>query len=192
MASRWKKEIRDKKQLRVYDKGSAWSGEVNTAIASFNKLPFGVTLVKAAAEKKADIVVILAAGAAVYKFSGVVVKTGASFKSDKLHGLTVKFSDEKTKEHLFAVIFLPGKAKTATKKQKEMVIVHEFIHACGMDNDEHDTVGIFCGVMAREDGGLIEYFKMKGAKPMPPIRVGSKTHSAMGKLWPRGGTPKSK
>lgn len=190
MASPWIKGIRNKKQLKVYDKASAWSSEVNTAIASFNKLPFGVTLVKAAAEKKADIVVILAAGAAEYNFSGAVAKTGPRFKSDGLHGMTAKFSDEKTKEHLFAVIFLPGKAKTATKKQKEVIIVHEFIHACGVD--EHDTVGIMFGVMAEEDGGLIEYMKTEGAKPMPPIRVGSKTLSVMQKLWPGGGTPKSK
>ena len=134
--------------------------------------------------------VILAAGAAEYNFSGAVARTGARFKSDGLHGLTFKFSDEKTKEHLFAVIFLPGKAKTATKKQKEVVIVHEFIHACGVD--EHDTFGIMFGVMAEEGGGLIEYIKTEGANPMPPIRVGSKTLSVMQNLWPRGGTPKSK
>ena len=187
MASRWIKGIRNKKQLKVYDKAAAWSSEVSTAIASFNTLPFGVTLVKTATEKKANIVVILAAGAAEYNFSGAVAKTGASFKSDGLHGLTSKFSDEKTKEHLFAVIFLPGNAKTPTKKQKEVVIVHEFIHACGMD--EHDTVGIMFGAMAKEGGGLIEFMKTKGAKPMPPIRVGAKTLSVMRKLWPGGGTP---
>ena len=125
-----------------------------------------------------------------YSHSGATAKTGAKFKADGLHGQTSNFSDFKSKEIIFAVVFLPGKAKKATRKQKEIVVVHEFIHACGMD--EHDTVGIMFSVMKEEDGGLIEYLKTKGAKPMPPIRVGSLTLCIMQNLWAGGGTCESK
>jgi hypothetical protein len=66
-----------------------------------------------------------------------------------------------------------------------MVVVHEFIHACGL-NDWHDTVGLMFPDMQEQGGGLIEYLPEKGAKPMPPIRLGSKTVCKVKMLWSGG------
>jgi hypothetical protein len=65
-----------------------------------------------------------------------------------------------------------------------VIVVHELIHACGMDI--HDSVGIMFGEMKEANGGLIEYLHDKGARPMPPIRVGSKTVCTMRMLWSDG------
>jgi hypothetical protein len=190
MANPWLKRIKNTGKLKVYNKASSWSGAVNSAIRSFNKLSFGVTLEAAATEKKANVVLVLARGPTQYNHYGTTAETGSRFKAGGLHGQTSTLADFKTKEIFFAVVFLPGKVKKATRKQKEMVVVHEFIHACGMN--EHDKVGIMFNVMAKEGGGLIEYLKTKDAKPMPPIRVGSMTLCTLQNLWAGGGTCKTK
>jgi predicted Zn-dependent protease len=190
MAVPWLKHIRNSGQLKVYNKASSWSGSVESAIRSFNKLSFGVTLVAVAEEKKANVVLVLATGPTQYSYYGATAKTDSDFKAERLHGQASSFNDPDKNERLFSAIFLPGKIGKATEKQKEVVVVHEFIHACGMDG--HDTAGIMFSAMTEEDGGLIEAIKTEGAKPMPPIRVGSKTLSTMQKLWPGGGTPKPK
>jgi hypothetical protein len=84
----------------------------------------------------------------------------------------------------FAAVFLPGKIKKATDCQKEMIVVHEFIHSAGLnDKDWHDSAGIMFSPMKEDGGGLIEYIPDKGVKPMPPIRVGAQTMCKMKMLW---------
>ena len=182
MANQWLSRIRKTKQLKVHNKASAWSGPFNDAIKSFNLLSFGVKLVVESTEKKADVVLVLANGPTQYTYQGHVVKTGSSFKADSLHGYTLTLSDFKTKEILFAVIFLPGKIRKLSKQQKEMVVVHELLHACG--HVGHDIEGIMTSPMQKSGSGILEYLVPKGAKPMPPIRVGKKTASIMRKIWP--------
>jgi hypothetical protein len=127
---------------------------------------------------------------------GDTAKTRPEFKVDGLHGQTSTFTDKKRNEIFFAVIFLPGKVQKATDKQKEVIVVHEFIHSCGLDgglpngnkdpNQDHDTAGIMFGVMKEADGGLIEYMPEKNAKSMPPIRLGAQTLCKAHAIWSGG------
>lgn len=195
MPTPWLKRIRKTGQLTVSNKATAWADSVNGAIASFNHLSLGVKLVAEKTEKSANIVLILASGPQQYKYYGDTVKTGSDFKADWLHGETRALIDGKLNEIFFAGVFLPGKVQKITKGQKEMVIVHELIHACGMTGGdkkaEHDSVGIMYDIMNQADGGLIEgnidlaleKQKKEGIKPMPPIRVGPKTLCIMRMLW---------
>jgi len=181
MPTPWLKRIRKTGQLTVFNKATAWADSVTTAITSFNNLPLGVKLVAEKEEKSANIVLILASGPQQYKYYGDTAKTFPDFKGDRLHGETRTLIDGKLNEIFFAVVFLPGKVKKATKGQKEVIVVHELIHAGGMA--EHDSVGIMFATMKEADGGLIEYIPDKGAKPMPPIRVGPQTLCKMRMLW---------
>jgi predicted Zn-dependent protease len=185
----WVKSIRNRGTLEVFNKASAWSDAVELAISSFNQLSFGVKLKAVDQERKADVVLLLATGSTHYSNYGARAQTRSDFKDDKLHGQTTTMADEQTRELMFAVIFLPGKLPDASKQQKQIVVVHEFIHACGMI--AHDNVGIMNGQMVMEKDGLVELLKDKGSKPMPPIRVGAKTLAVMQTLWPGGGTKKS-
>jgi hypothetical protein len=116
-------------------------------------------------------------------YYGDTAETQQDFVADRLHGQTSTFADQREpKEIFFAVIFLPGKLAKATKSQKEMVVVHELIHACGL-NEWHDTVGLMFADMQEQGNGLLEYSPEKGAKPMPPIRLGSKTVCKVKMLW---------
>jgi hypothetical protein len=176
MPAQWLRRIRRTGQLTFFNKASGWTVPIEAAVKSFNTLSLGVQLVAERTEKSANVVLVLANGPGVkYIHYGDTAETEQDFVGDRLHAQTATFADAKEpKEIFFAVIFLPGKLTKATKSQKEMVVVHEFIHACGL-NAWHDTVGLMFPDMQEQGGGLIEYFPEKGAKPMPPIRLGSKT-----------------
>jgi hypothetical protein len=161
-----------------------WGG-TEAGLRSFNSLPFAVTLVAAKAEKDANIVVVLADGPGEsYTYSGTTMTTNDRFKPDGMHGQTSIITDPGPGEIFFACTFLPGKLKETNDRQKEMIFVHEMIHASGLNsNDDHDIVGIFTGSMQKSGDGLLEYMPEKDAKPMPPIRVGSRTLCKMRMLW---------
>jgi len=187
MATPWIKRIKDTGQLSVFNKATAWSDAAHAAITAFNQLSLGVKLVAAKDEKSANIVLVLASGHQQYTYGGDTTTTDSDFKPDRLHGETNVFEDDRLKAIFFAVIFLPGKVK-GTKKQREVIVVHEFIHACGVE--EHESVGIMFAQMKESDGGLIEYLPDAGAKAMPPIRVGPQTLCKVRMLWAGGGACK--
>lgn len=180
----WIKRIRETKQLKVFNKAKSWAKPVGEAIKSFNNLSLGVTVVAEKEEKNANIVLVLGESSAPeypYRdsyYGEMNVKTKPDFKADRLHGRAKSLRDGDSNEIFFAVIFLPGKLKGATDGQKEVVVVHELIHACGFE--EHDSAGVMASPMTEQDGGLIE---IKDAKPMPPIRVGSRTRCQVKLLW---------
>jgi hypothetical protein len=185
MPHQWLKRIRKTGQLTVYNKATAWAVPVAAAIKTFNNLSLGVTVVAEQAEKAANIVLVLASRPGEqYKYYGDTAETAQDFKADILHGQTTTLQDKKKEpyEIFFAAVFLPGKITKATNGQKEMVVVHELFHASGLDG-WHDSVGIMFADMKEEGGGLIEYLHDKGAKPMPPIRLGAQTLCQMKMLW---------
>jgi hypothetical protein len=54
------------------------------------------------------------------------------------------------------------------------------------ERTEKAAVGLMFPDMQEQGGGLIEYLPEKGAKPMPPIRLGSKTVCKAKMLWSGG------
>jgi hypothetical protein len=184
MSHPWFKRQRAAGELPVLDKTKAWAGPVAAAIRTFNNLSLGVKLIATTEEKEAKVVVVLANGPTTYKgFYGETVQTGPRFKPDGLHGHSAVLLDRRN-EIYFAGVFLPGKVANTTSRQKEIVVLHEFIHACGMD--EHDSVGIMYDTFRARDDGLVELDQDKGGKAMPPIRVGAKTTCIMKMLWAGG------
>lgn len=196
MPTPWLKRIRETGQLSVHTIAGAWAAAVDKSVVTFNGLGFPVRLVNEKEENKANIVVKLSSGPDSYKHYVDVAATGSDFDASRLHGLTSTLTDsndrKKKYEIFFAAIFLPGKAQ-ATNGQKEVILVHEFIHACGLDggmpdgsknkNQDHDSIGIMFAQMAKEGDGLIEYLHDKGAKAMPPIRVGPQTICKTQMIW---------
>jgi hypothetical protein len=158
-----------------------WADSVNEAIKTFNTLPFeNIELVAEKDEKSANVVVILALGPTQYTHYGDTAQTGPNFKADKYEGETHTLIDTRLNAIFFAAIFLPGKLpKSLTKGQKEVVIVHEFIHACGVP--EHEATGIMSDRVEPSNDGLKEWGGQ--APPMPPIRLGSKTLARVESVW---------
>ncbi|MGD0136159.1 MAG: hypothetical protein ABSE57_29280 [Bryobacteraceae bacterium] len=176
----WIDSIKGSGQLSVFNKAPAWADGFHAAMIDFNHLGLGVKLVAAKDEKSANVVVLVSSGPGQYNYQGDIASTDNDFKPDRLHGQTAALAHDELKDRFFAAIFLPGQVK-GTKKQREVIIVHEFIHAAGMV--EHDTVGIMFPQMQASNGGLLEYLPERGAKAMPPIRVGRQTASIVRGLW---------
>lgn len=181
MAIEWFKRFREGRELAYFNKATSWKVPVDAAIVSFNDLKMGVKLVPAKEEKDALIVFVLANGPTKHPFPGGTAETSPGFKPDGLHGQAALQLDGRDKIY-FVAIFLPGKVEKTTKEQKEMVVVHEIIHACGMN--EHDTEGIMYDKFLASGSGVIEMVSPKGTKAMPPIRVGGTTWSIMRQQWP--------
>lgn len=181
------KRVKKEGKLKVYNGAAAWATAYSAAWKSFNALALGAELVDVTEEKEAHVVVILANGPMQKNHYGDVAKTNDNFTADKLHGDTSTLVDKRD-EIFFAAVFLPGKVKKLTDKQKEVILVHEFIHAAGLNgyNDPrkgHDSEGIMFDSWAIDGDGLIEYLHDKNAKAMPPFRVGGKTRCEMQRLW---------
>ena len=134
---------------------------------------------------------LLANGPQQYKYYGDTVKTDSSFKLDYPHGQTSTLTDKRTHEIYFAAIFLLGKIPKLTKGRKEVIIVREFIHACGVP--EHEKTphgGIMYDIMTTSNGGLKE--DTTEGEAMPPIRVGPQTLCRMRTVWSDSGTCEDK
>jgi hypothetical protein len=204
MPTPWTREVLDAKKLRVFNKGGAWSGVVSKAVSTFNTLALGVTLELEKVETEADIVVVLANAAMTYPYKGrrqypdekLKTSTRNGFRPDILHGychtLTRLGRRGTPGELFFATIFLPGKVQ-ATNEQKEVIIIHEFIHASGLDggmadgaknrDQDHELVGIMYDTMMTDGKGLRENLKSITERAMPPIRVGPSTTCKLARLW---------
>ncbi|HVE58341.1 MAG TPA: hypothetical protein VNB22_16030 [Pyrinomonadaceae bacterium] len=199
MPTKWNRGARESGQLRVYNMGGGWSAAVNAAINTFNTLGLGVQLVAVNDKDVADIHVKLSNGADFIEKGAI--KLMAGFTADQLHGRArtraSSGSRKREPEIDFAGVFLPGKVQNVTPKQKEVITVHELIHASGLDggipgggqhpNMDHDDIGIMVANMKVDGDGLIEYLADKNAKPMTPIRIGAKTLCTMRMLWKNEG-----
>lgn len=191
MPTKWMKWMREEKQLKVHNMGGSWSAAVDKAIITFNNLGFGVKLVPEREKHKAQIVVKLSNGAEV--FEQIDDKIIVDFPADGMHGRASTIAHPRRKEIYFAGVFLPGKVQNVTPKQKEVMIVHELIHACGLDGglpdggqdpkQDHEENGIMASKMGIAGDGLIEYFHERNTPPMTPIRVGPLTMCKMRMLW---------
>lgn len=197
MGVQWINYVRRNGELKVFNKATAWASGVTKAIQSFNDLKLGVKLTTAESEASANIVVILAAGPMKYDYSDPyytgVLSTKPDFKADELHGSCMTAMDPKKNYAItFAAVFLPGKVK-ATTGQKQVIVLHEFIHACGLNGtypdgtklpqQDHDIEGIMVGQVQKSGKGLIEMMPAKGVKAMPPIRIGGKALCMARGLW---------
>jgi len=191
MPTKWMKRFRESGQLTVCNKAGAWTSAVDGAMNTFNNLGLGLKLVAEKDEMEANIIVKMSSGSETYKRYDDTITV--NFPAEKMHGKAVTRAHPRLKEIYLAVVFLPGKVQNLTPKQREVVIVHELLHASGLDGGrgdgtqdpgmDHDIIGVMAGQMAIDGDGLIEYLHEKGTKPMTPIRVGAQTMCKMRLLW---------
>jgi hypothetical protein len=192
MPTQWNRGVRETGQLKVFNMGGGWSAAVNAGIASFNNLGFGVRLVAVREKSAANIVVMLSDGTDSYTWGDHTITV--NFPAERLHGRArTVATGSRTVEIDFAVVFLPGKVRNPTPKQKEVMVVHELIHASGLNgltpegtklaDGDHETVGIMAAQMVEHGDGLIEMLPDKGVQRMTPIRVGGQTMCKMRMLW---------
>lgn len=192
MPTKWFKRFRETGQLTVFDKSGSWSPALKKAITTFNSLGFGVKLVETKEkERDANIVVMLAEGGESYSYDRNSLK--ADFSTEKMHGRTHTVVHPRRFEIEFSLVYLPGKVKDASMRQKEVIIVHELLHAAGLNGSfiggvhdkeqDHEDIGIMSAKFINKGDGAVEMYADKDTPAMTPIRVGPQTMCKIRSLW---------
>ncbi len=191
MATPWKKNVRNSSKLKVFNMAGDWKQVVERSIGSFNSLGLGVKLESVGEEGQADIVVKLSDNVGTHTFDDryygtVTVK--AVFDASAAHGKTKALIDPDRNVMVKAAVFLPMKLKDASDAVREIVTVHEFIHAAGLSDDkDHDKgSGVFYSPMEFSNGKLKEWGLGDKAVEMPPIKIGTETVCKLNMLWMDG------
>ena len=198
MGMSWKSSIRDTKQLTIYNgiTGGKWANIFDKSLESFNKFSkqVGVKFVPESDEEKANVIMQISSGAPSYIYGKDTFTSKKPFLSTGVHGYTMLLSVEKIIEK--AVVFLPSdpqeglgfaKGLPSTKDVSQDVMraiaVHEFVHACGLEDSDHGGSGIFYFPLAVSSGKVYIPQKGKNMKPMPPIRLDPEIGGKIKKLW---------
>ena len=204
------KKVEDKKLLLFNDAGS-WAGDVTNALPVFKSLCLSLEYEETTDRKHADVV-IKTATAAGEKIddsrTGGEATTPKGWTGNFPHGhtTTTKSIRGKLREVVFAGIFLPGAVPDLNGQRRQVIIIHELLHASGLDgtlpdgtdkgDQDHDSEGIMYPSMREGEDGYIEgdavlkghesksrQAKNRVVKPMPPIRIGTKTRRRMSQIW---------
>lgn len=197
MAKPWTSSVTDTGTLTVYNGLSSgkWVHVFNAALQAFNQLGLPVRMTSANDAKSANVVMRVADGVATYEYDGTTLSH--AFDGTRLHGYTMLIGQggQGTEK---AAVFLPsdprsgpmfrgGKAiyERATPDMMNVIAVHELLHACGLDNQDHATDdGVFYFPLAPDGRGkIIVPGAGKANKPMPPLRLGGSTIGKIASMW---------
>ena len=175
---------------KVASQGGAWATVLRDAIKIFNDLMSNngvkVSLIEAKEDGNAQIIVDAVASQASFSYGGA--SYSKAFSGDGLHGLTVPIAEQGTGLIDRMYVFVPATPRVDSKSKKSweagpdarrFVLVHEFIHAAGLSNDEHTLEDVFCypGEFILGSGPSTDKIQPWGGlgKPMPPCTMIAKT-----------------
>jgi hypothetical protein len=197
MSKPWVSSITQKGELTVYNglKSGAWVNIFKSAVQTFNQLGLPVKMTQASSKESANVVMQVSIGPTTFDYGGSSYP-GPTLDPSRLHGRTRFFGGDDGTDK--AAVFLPSDPKSgpmfrggrdvyekASLDMMKVIAVHELIHACGLDNDDHATDdGVFYFPLAPDGKGKI-VVPRKGLdnKPMPPIRISASTTGKVGSLW---------
>ena len=196
MAQPWISSVREKGKLTVYNglKHGRWLHIFDAALRAFNHFKLPVQLTAANDEENANVVMGTSKGEATFDYEGDTYS--GNLDPTRLHGLTLLLGRDGRTEKV--AIFLPddpksgpmfigGKAvyERASLDMMKVIAVHELVHACGLENRDHDTNdGLFYFPLAPSgDGKIIVPAQGKESNPMPPLRLGASTITKIKELW---------
>jgi hypothetical protein len=179
--------------------GGGWATVLRDAVTTFNDLMskngVKVALADAKDERNAQIIVEAVAEQASFNYGGA--SYSKAFAGDGLHGLTVPVAEADTRliDRMFVFVPATPRIDPKNKKSREVgpevrrfILVHEFIHAAGLSNDEHTLEDVFCypGELVQGNNAASDKLQPWGGlgKPMPPYTIIAKTITNLQKAWP--------
>jgi hypothetical protein len=172
MQSAWSASVKKSGILRVYNGAPGkWVSVFKKSVDAFNEL----------SEANGLGVKFQAAGSATD--AEVTIKVGKAPFPGAVHGITQLGVDSITGNTVIAEITLPSDTTDMNTQIMEVVMVHEFIHACGLDNKEHGNDGVFYSPLSKSGGRMIVPEPKKQDVPMPPLRMDPGTVSKIQSLW---------
>jgi hypothetical protein len=169
MAIPWKRRIKNSGKLTVYNNMSVgqWANIFTLAIQSFNDLStrhgLKVKLVETNEKERADIVMSLLDDEA---FKGLVHgKARLSSQNGFLVGVEVRLPSQPAQNHKDVLLF---------------IALHELVHACGLEDKDHDIDGVFMTLPNIRDGKI---WASQDSRKMPPYFLAPSTVSKINALW---------
>jgi hypothetical protein len=197
MSKPWVSSVKDTGELTVHNglNSGSWVHVFKVALQLFNDLGLPVKMTQAADEKSANVVMGISSGVVSYTYGGVTYP-GAAFDPKRLHGRTRLLGTERGTDK--AAVFLPSDPKSgpmfirgkevyekATLEMLKVIAVHELIHACGLEDQDHATDdGLFYFPLAPDGKGkMIVPGAGNENNPMPPLRLAASTTAKVASLW---------
>lgn len=192
----WIQSIRKTNQLTIHN-GIAqgrWVHIFRKSITAFNEMSdkyiLGVKFVETGDKDSANVLMRVADGPVSHTYGGRT-HTG-TFDGKRLHGYTMLFAEQVDTighvEYAKAVIHLPSVPDldiklSAQLEMMNVIAVHELVHACGLDNDDHAADGLFYSPLAQSGEKLIVPEKGKNQKPLPPLWLDRPTIKKIAFHW---------
>lgn len=206
MATQWIETVRSSRQLRVCAdrsmQAAGWQGMFERALADFNQLArskrLGVSVVAhddppaRSGLGGADVLVSTANGAISTDYEG---PNPGTLGGEGLHGLTRLFRRQPGDEIVKAFVYVPANPLGSAPQGRRsvgpgvrlVILAHELLHCCGLDNNDHASTGLFQGVPSFEpghepDGDRISS-GMRRPASMPPLVLDDRTVASIRSLW---------
>lgn len=202
-AMSWIDAVKRSKKLRVYagELEGTWAKIASDSVRDFNALSelfsLGVKLVLISAKDHGaePAQVLVTSGNGEVELVHDRTTYAGKFDGSRMHGLTLLAHRQQQIE--LAKIILPSQPLVNTPNGqrdvglavKKVILLHEFIHACGLTNSEHSTEGLFQANPSVDIGDTPSGDKVRrSARPgrvqyMPPFVVSEDTKGHVKRLW---------
>lgn len=201
MATRWIRSVRETGELTISLNSrlhnTVWQTVIRRSVRGFNRLSqqnqIGVQLRIVNATDSNIVVDILDGSASIDVDQGIT--HSISLSGNALQGHTTNLS--RTSGLFKSYMFLPSNPQINTPDGqravgngvKLVIAVHEFIHCCGLSNDEHSIDDIFTANPSvdygrRPNQDVVEIQAHGRRRRAPPLFLESTTVSALRSLWP--------
>lgn len=204
MAKQWADRVRSTGRLSIYPDSltGGWPQVFTQALREFNLLStrhnLGVTVVRSSTppadsgDGGADVAVRMASGRISFTYEGQA--WSGQMDGSVMGGHTRTCALEGRIERAF--VFLPrqpqvslvsGARREVGAPVKLVIAVHELVHACGLENEEHCPSDLFHPQPAIDPGSTPaqDRARITYSLRMPPLRLSEVTAGRIRGLWSR-------
>lgn len=199
---RWNNAVKSSGKLPIYigALAGAWTHVFREAMRDFNLLSLSHKLNISFVESKTAPGEDSGAVVSVETADGTISRAyknanySEAFDGKRLHGRTLQVAAEGQNTMEKAFIYLPTQPSVNTPRGirptgpgvMKVIAAHELLHACGLENDDHQDDDLFQGYPRVNPGDNAAGDKILigvGPRSMPPLVLGSVTVQNLKGLW---------